>query len=370
MPLRGLILAAVYVSIALAFTPLGASAQTCQLFVPIAPDEPTMAGFVNQQNPYCDVTADGTYMKQWYSVRLDSRATAHGQCLNQSYDCVFIRLEERDVNHNDTIADIRPDGYKPLVRGYYSPVFPLVGSGLHELDSRNPDTTAAPTGILTTIGSWTLNFQSVQNRTNCAIEPFFGPLVQRTIHVVGCLPKFWGDNPIERVRPGAVSIYIPPTLQGTPVDLAAGRARDAWNTKLANYGQPVTFSVTYFPCSGAGCINVDTGPPPPSQPTNCAEPEPPGIYGPDGSWNAPATIRIRDEWQQWNNQSFLDWLLAHELTHTLGLHDNPDCPLTKSLVGPFNSCGQDMTNTGPTVNDALPVAKTTYNPAGSTLVCR
>lgn len=350
-------------------TVLCAAGFSCPLYEPHPAEPDTTEGFVRKADLTCQAV-NGTYMKAGVHVQLDSRTTAYGSCTNQAFDCTFIKLEQRDVNHNDTTRDFLVDGYGTQSSARYSPVWPVVGTGLHEFDSRAPDTTAAPTDTLSNVGTYTFNFQGVINLTNCYMYPHYTPLKSVTVNVVKCLPKFWiGNGYIERVPSGSVTVYIPPELQGTPLDLSAGHAKDAWNNRLANYGSPVTISLSYFPCSGAGCINVGVAPPPPNIPDACADIAAPPLEGrnPDGSWNVAVPIHVRDNWTQWSD-SFRDWVLTHELGHAFGLSENT-CPLADSLFGPFSACGQNMSNTAPTVSDGMAVKKTTYNPDGSTTVC-
>lgn len=343
-----------------------AAGQSCPLFVTEYSSAPTMDPFVRKTDLTCQAV-DGVYMKQWDQVRLDSRATAYGSCLNQTWNCEFIRRETRDVNHTDTALEVQFDGYGSFVwGGYYTAIRPLNSLGLEVLDSRNSDTNGPPIETLRYIGTTKFSFGSVQNQTNCQIPPQFGPLKTVSVNVLTCLPNFWAkDRGIEHVAGGPVTIYVPPTLAGTNIDLALGHAANAWNTALANYGNPVTFSVNYFGCDGPNCIKVSEAGIP-----GCGDMVPATLVDGGGAWQTPATLRVNDSWRNWTDPSFLDWLMAHELAHSLGLWEQQDCQLSQSLLAPFGACGQHMNTTGPTVNNSMPAKKTTYNPQGTTAVCR
>ncbi len=344
-------------------------AQSCPLFVPEGVTPATLDTFVRKTDLTCQAV-DGVYMLQYQQVRLDSVGTEYGTCLNQTWNCEFIKREERDVNHTDSAVEYQLDGYGSFLwGGYYSAIRPLVGSGLHVLDSRNADTNGPPIATLSYVGTTKFSFQSGLNATNCNISPRYGPLKTLSINVVKCLPKFWmTERGLEHVQAGPVTIYVPPELAGTSVDLAAGHARDVWNTRLHDYGNPVTISLSYFECSGPGCIHLEEGPPPPNSPSNCGETWS-AADSSQGAWQSPAHVRVRETWSSWTDQTFLDWLLAHEMGHALGLDEN-NCPLASSLMGPFNACGQHMNSTGPSVSDGMPVKKTTYDPQGTTAVCQ
>lgn len=244
--------------------------------------------------------------------------------------------------------------------------YALNSGGLEILDSRNSDTNGPPIETLRYIGTTKFSFGSVQNQTNCQIPPQFGPLKIVSVNVLNCLPNFWAkDRGIEHVAGGPVTIHVPPTLAGTNIDLALGHAANAWDTALANYGNPVTFSLAYFGCDGSDCIKVSEAGIP-----GCGDMVPATLVDGGGAWQTPATLRVNDSWRNWTDPSFLDWLMAHELAHSLGLWEQQDCQLSQSLMAPFGACGQHMNTTGPTVNNSMPAKKTTYNPQGTTAVCR
>ena len=123
---------------------------------------------------------------------------------------------------------------------------------------------------------------------------------------------------------------------------------------------PVQYEVvmSYTPCSGSNCINVAVGPPPPDQPTNCAETGPQS-----GTWFL--TTRTASY-----TQSYMDFLINHELGHPLGLGDNA-CSLSNSIMKQGAAqCGDTMPSTAPRTSDAMAVAHTSYDPNGVTATCR
>jgi hypothetical protein len=91
----------------------------------------------------------------------------------------------------------------------------------------------------------------------------------------------------------------------------------------------------------------------------------------DQSERSAWTLGIRPAWRTYN-QSFMDYLIAHEFGHALGLSDSPmTCPLSNSVMDtPFSTCGQPMASSGPRTSDGMAVAKTSCNPTGVTAVCR
>jgi hypothetical protein len=226
----------------------------------------------------------------------------------------------------------------------------------------------AYTGPSWTPGSGNLGTYVIKDSTNvgptiCHFTPTIYPATPIEVNVLKCKPEF--DEPstypdlITRLAPGNITIYLPSSLSGLSTPLT--NAVDAWKDLIPDTG--VIPTVTNTDCgSGATCVRVeeaDLGNDPAGNPI-CAQKS--GNYDTaTGYYSSQIKIRIDDSWTA-AGAARLERTFAHELGHLLGL-DESLCGGPDSVMrGGVYSCTDTSTSVpnDPTMNDSLPVNKTSY----------
>jgi hypothetical protein len=142
------------------------------------------------QTPACPVT-DGMYVRTYTVLRLDSVATAEGQCqiMNPSCTvagcvCVPGQLQERTINHIYVPTDVASETFN----GSYNAgnIFGKNPNGTtafwHLLDSTQPNSTGPISFATQSAGSYALHFQANINTTNCNILPSVTPIANITLY--------------------------------------------------------------------------------------------------------------------------------------------------------------------------------------------
>jgi hypothetical protein len=215
-----------------------------------------------------------------------------------------------------------------------------------------------------------LSVQATINTTTCNIQPNLSAKPAVSIYAVKCLPKFESQqNPDDTV----VIVHLPENSQQTikvyapagPLTTAAQAAVNAWNSALQANGINVTMQLGACAVADqAYCVRVQEEA---TSDFGCAQ----IIHHGDpstGVTDSSPLIRVPDD--SWDQQ-YLNFLLAHELGHAVGLDEN-DCAADKTVMwGGVSPCGQFPTGTPavmPTASDAVAAAMTPYR-NGTTATC-
>ena len=119
----------------------------------------------------------GGFVPAGTSVRLDSRATADGQCIGMVWNCQTSPCVcqqsgytyERTINHTNVYVDITSSG---VWNGtYFVGTVQFLNNYGHVQDSQSADTTGPLHFGLAIPGTYTFRFKAVINTTPCNIQP-------------------------------------------------------------------------------------------------------------------------------------------------------------------------------------------------------
>ena len=188
-----------------------------------------------------------------------------------------------------------------------------------------------------------------------------------TLHALTCVPQWRldGTKLVHLTNYTAPTVYVPPSIKDTPLDLAVQAAIAGWNQANAANGIAVTLVRTTDECDGSGCIRIGAL----NLGFNCGTINIPATDE-TGAPSGPVDITVHSSYtsQQYYANGSLTQRVSHELGHLFGLTQNA-CTAAQSVMAQPTSCGAAQELQTPSYTDSHPVANTTYG-GGSRNACQ
>jgi hypothetical protein len=349
----------------LVLTSTFASGQVC----PHVPTPGTQSAliYMNKADNSCLVD-DGGYIKKGQQYKAHIAVFATGGCQTRVLSCVGLSCT--CVN---SAYQVRNLGISKLYDSsgatYFAAVSPI-SSTTQYLDTRVPEgttNTGSSWPYFNIVGTHILTSLTNANSTACNLTPTQFPQdAPFTVNVLPCKPKFdtLESGAIPHFPPGPVNIYTP--LSGDGIEGAIAAAASAWEAVLGPSG--VTFTPTAADCGNApNCLRITE-----QVVASCAETLGGTANSETGELTSGAGVVLRQGTNGWRTYgNALNYMLAHEMGHFLGLDDHSDtgdapCPTSDSIMSDPVACNDQTLGANVGISNFLPVNNTVYGGAART----